>query len=33
MYVRTLVRATYFKSVEYIKEFCIYINYRNLIDI
>ena len=30
-YVRTLV--TYIKSVEHIKEFVMYINYRNLIDI
>ena len=31
--VRTLALATYFKSVEHIKEFCTYINYRDLIDI
>ena len=32
-YVRTLALATYFKSVEHIKDFFTYINYRNLIDI
>ena len=30
---RTYALATYFNSVEHIKEFCTYINYRNLVDI